>query len=382
MKNIKTGKKKIIITEYFVSLGGGQVVLLNMVKNLKKYFDVQVVLFNRGPLERELLKLGVKPYFIQSPKTVKHRYFWDSAPFLIKLARYFQKEKPAVVFANNFFSVKLSAGAAKINGVPLIWHKHVIIEKDKNSYLAGQLRLYAGLVDKIICVSQAVKRAMVAIGVPVAKLETVYNGIERQKPLVKEARLIRKKHKLGKSFVFGVLGFIRKNKGFDIFVKAAEVVLKKEKNVKFLVVGKAEKADEQFETDLKKYTKDRGLKKNIIFTGYGEKQKYMSAFNVFVLPSLSEPFGLVTIEAMAMGLPVIAFETGGTPEIISNGVDGFLIKDISKYALAEKMLEVYKKKNKIGKIKLQAMVTIKNRFTADRQAEKIKEIIENVISGN
>ena len=91
----------------------------------------------------------------------------------------------------------------------------------------------------------------------------------------------------------------------------------------------------------------------IIFIGkvpHEEVLKYMSLSDVFVLPSLSEGFPNVVLEAMASGLPIVATKVGGLPEIVKNGENGFLIKPRNSKELAKKILLILNDKELSGRM--------------------------------
>jgi len=375
-----TGKKKIVFLEYFPSLGGGQSVLLRLIDKMRHKYDVSALIFKKGHIEKELNRLKIKYSYIPSPKTVKFRHFFPMLMFQRKLITFLKTEKPNLIYANNFFSVKLSADAACFLRIPLIWHKHIIIDKAKNSYLARQIRHFSRLANKIICVSGAVKDSLSAIGVDEDRLIMVHNGMEIKPNREKNHRnKIRKKHGFSSNFVAGTVGFLRGNKGFDILIKAAALIKEKNRNIKFLITGSGEDNDTKTEYELKKLADDLDLRDTVVFAGYQDKDVYMPAFDAFVLPSPAEPFGLVTIEAMAKGLPVIAFNTGGTKEIIKNNYNGFLADKVNEALLAEKIMEVYKKRSKLAKIKRNAIKTVKEKFNLSKQTEKIGKIIDNTL---
>ncbi len=375
--------KKILFLEYFPFIGGGQAVLLRLIDKLKCKYDISVLVFKKGDIEKELTKLKIRYFHIPSPKTVKFRHFIPMFLFQKKLLAFLKEEKPDLIYANNFFSVKLSADTANFLKIPLIWHKHIIIDKTHNSYMARQIRHFSKMVRKIICVSKAVRDSLAALGVDENKLITVHNGIEiKDFKGRSQIQKIRKKYGFKDNFMAGSVGFLRSNKGFDILIKAAALIKEKNKDIKFLIIGKGEDNDVKTEHELKKLAEYLGLSDTLVFTGYQDKQAYLPAFDAFILPSPAEPFGLVTIEAMAQGLPVIAFNAGGTKEIIKNNYNGFLADNINESSLAEKILEVYTKRNKLLKIKKNAVKTVREKFTLENQVKEISRIINGVLGEN
>ncbi len=370
-------KKRILFVEYFSFIGGGQIVLLNLIKSLKKYYDIKVLLLNEGQLSKELQKLKIDYHLIQAPQKIKYRYFWQMFPAIFKIYRYIKEMKPDLIYANCFFAIKLLSPAIRLLKIKTIWHKHVIIEKKYNSYLAGQIRKYSKIADVIICVSNAVKKSLVDIGVDKDKLKVIYNGIKMPDiNMIKVRKEIRKKYKIGDKFLIGSIGFFRENKGFDIFIKCAGELKKLIKNLKFMLVGKSDMTQNSTEKNLKQLAKDSGLEKDFIFAGYIEKYKILPAFDLFVLPSHAEPFGLVTLEALSLGIPVVAFATGGTKEIIKNGYNGFLVKKLDYKDLSKKIVNILQNRKKLKTIRSNAKKTIIEKFNIKNQILKMVKIID------
>ena len=374
-----TGKKKLLFLEYFPFMGGGQAVLLSVIKFMKKYYEVEALIFNRGLIEAELKKLGVKTHYIQAPRNVKYRYITKSIPFHLRVADFLRRGNYSLVYSGGMTAVKLAGPSCLRLGIPLIWHKQVIIEKGYFSYNAGQARLLSGFASKIICVSNASKESMIRSGVKPSKISVVHNGIDIPGRLVMKRRdRIRKKYSVGKSFVCGTVCIFRKNKGLEILLETAAIIQKKKLPVKFMLAGRADKGEEWYEEKIRKEARDKGLD-NFIFTGYGDKYAFMPAFDLYVMPSPNEPFGLVTIEAMALGIPAAGFNSGGTGEIITDGVDGMLARGMGAGALAEKIEEACRNRGMVKRAGKNALKTAGEKFSLGRQMLEIGKVMEETL---
>jgi glycosyltransferase involved in cell wall biosynthesis len=121
------------------------------------------------------------------------------------------------------------------------------------------------------------------------------------------------------------------------------------------------------------------LEDTVIFTGKQDKYAYMPAFDLFLLPSYNEPFALVVLESMSVGVPVLSFDSGGTAEAVTDGVNGFILKEMTAKALAARILELSKNRSLIKKAGKNALATIKKRFTVERQVREIKNMIESTL---
>lgn len=132
------------------------------------------------------------------------------------------------------------------------------------------------------------------------------------------------------------VGRLSAEKGHSILIKAFLRALSDNPKLKLAIVG-----DGPLKSKLVKFSEQSENKGKILFYGYKKNiRKYLASADVFVLPSLYEGFGLAVIEAMAMGLPVIATTVGGIPEIISDGIEGYLVEPSNCIALATKILHL------------------------------------------
>lgn len=146
-----------------------------------------------------------------------------------------------------------------------------------------------------------------------------------------------------KKYDFCFVGRLTAEKGIFDFIEAASLIHKKNKNIKFLVVGDVpldnKKTNEELDTHYKE-------KKYITFVGFQTKlQDYYNESKILCLPSKREGMPRVILEASACGVPSIAYDVTGCNEAIRNGVNGFLVKNIDPVDLSVTMIEVLKKKN-------------------------------------
>jgi len=185
---------------------------------------------------------------------------------------------------------------------------------------------------KIIAISELVKRNILEhYHVDERDIEVIYNGVDLGRFHPENRNLyrdeIRRRHSIGENdFVVLFVGSGFERKGVEYLLRASEVV---SEPITVLVVGKGS------EEKMRRYIK----KQRVIFCGpQREIHKYYAASDIFVFPTMYEPFGNVHLEALASGLPVITTRLSGASEIIQEGVQGFVIdkpEDINM--LAEKV---------------------------------------------
>ena len=155
----------------------------------------------------------------------------------------------------------------------------------------------------------------------------------------------------------------------------------KDIDLKVFFIGEANfKKDQDYKKSIEEFIKNNNLNDKVFFLGFKKNiNDYINHCDLLVhCPVLDEGFGLVIIEAFCLGKVVVATRTGGIPEIIEDGVNGFLCR-IDKDDLANKILYVYNNQNKLGNIRNNAVKTIREKFTLIDQIRKTEKIYSIVL---
>jgi D-inositol-3-phosphate glycosyltransferase len=143
--------------------------------------------------------------------------------------------------------------------------------------------------------------------------------------------------------VLGVLGRLDPQKGQDDFIRSIPILLEHQTNLHFVIAGDETEGQSGFKKTLEDLSDKLGVRKNIQFIPFTNAvPEFMSAIDIFVLPSHSETFGFVLVEAMAMEKAIVATNSGGVPEIITDNSTGFLIPPRNEQALADALLRLIK----------------------------------------
>jgi len=165
------------------------------------------------------------------------------------------------------------------------------------------------------------------------------NGIELGRFQYESKDSIRKTLKFNdedKIIIF--VGNLRKVKGVEYLIESMKEITEKEKNAKLIILGDGEER-----SDLEELVSTLFMDKYIKFLGRISNEsipKYMMASDLFVLPSVSESFGIVNLEAMASGLPIVATKVGGVPEIIKENINGLLVEPRNSIDLSLKIIKL------------------------------------------
>ncbi|MFA5353212.1 MAG: glycosyltransferase family 4 protein [Thermodesulfovibrionales bacterium] len=204
------------------------------------------------------------------------------------------------------------------------------------SMLAIEKRLFTE-TKRIVANSEMVKRQIMKhYAVPEERITVIYNGVDLERfcPENRESwrQEVRERLKIdGDTQVLLFVGSGFERKGLPVFIDALAKL--KDREFKAMVIGKGDSCT------YRSITRDKGIGDKIVFIEpKKEIEKFYAAADLFVLPTLYDPFSNATIEAMASGLPVITSQNNGAAEIIQDGQEGYVLRDLSDAEeLAEKI---------------------------------------------
>lgn len=206
------------------------------------------------------------------------------------------------------------------------------------------------------------------------KIEMIYLGCEATNINKDRVEELRKSYNLTDEFVVGIVGRIEEAKGQYLVKEALEKL--KNLNIKALIVGHT--MDEKYLSDLKFKIQNSKLNDKVIFTGFTkEVNEHMQLFDVNILATPKETFGLVVIEAMANGVCVCATNQGGPLEIIEDGVDGVLFERNSE-DLADKIKMLYEDRELIKKLAVAGQKKASEIFDSKTQLAKLYDVIGKI----
>ncbi len=223
-----------------------------------------------------------------------------------------------VIHAHDWHTYYAGIAAQKVSGKPLVCHIHATefdrTGEDVNTIVFDIEKTGMMAADRVIAVSNLTRNTVInRHGINPDKVFTVHNAIE---PVEKPESVNIKKVLNEKVVTF--LGRITFQKGPEYFIEVAHKILQRDRNVRFVMAGSGDMLNKMIKRVAKLKIADR-----FHFTGFlkGEAVDRMFALsNVFVMPSVSEPFGLVPLEAMRTNVPVIVSKQSGVAEILKYAI--------------------------------------------------------------
>ncbi len=259
-----------------------------------------------------------------------------------KLAKIFKKGKYDIVHTHAWGTLVEGVLGAKLAGIPVIIHgEHGTFHRTGKRKIAQ--KLVFNWADRLLSVSDVLADDISkTIGIQRNKFHTIMNGVDtdRFKPDMKKRRHLRAQYALGdETILIGTVGRPTAVKNQQLMVKALPSLIKKFGDVRFMIIGMTPR--NSLRGDLEFLAKELGVSDNLIFTGpQSDIPGYLNAFDIFVLPSLSEGCSNVIQEAMATALPIVASNVGGTPELLSHNQTGLLFESNNVQALEEAIVRL------------------------------------------
>jgi glycosyltransferase involved in cell wall biosynthesis len=252
--------------------------------------------------------------------------FGQSAIYETAVERIVQLAEFDIIHAHDWLTCRAALRAKEISGKPLIIHVHSI-EADRAGTEDGgnpMVREIEGtammLADKIIAVSEHTKQAIIReYGIPEDKIDVVHNSFEQADLLLEQganAYQYLEKMKANGYKVVASIGRLTRQKGLPNLIYAFSQVVKYEPKSLLLMVGSGEQYYE-----LVRLSAQLGIARNVIFADFQRGKNYRDAYTIadlFVLPSVSEPFGLTPLEAIGYGTPALISKQSGVSEVIAN----------------------------------------------------------------
>jgi glycosyltransferase involved in cell wall biosynthesis len=318
-----------------LTVGGVQSMLLSTLPCFdKRRFNVRVCCTDRiGKVGRALQQRGVSVDLCRIRSRLHPVDLWS-------MAKWLKKNQIDIVHTHMYASNISGTVAAKMAGVPIIIsHIHAAHE-----WRSRHRALIERLLDRsrsgYIAVSEAVREAFLEkTGLDCRDRIRVIQNVHRftEEDVAPDPRALRQELRIpAASPVVGTITRLVPVKGLDVLLRAARLVADHLPEARFVIVGKGrEKAA------LAGLTSELGLERNVIFTGERVDVKdFYSLFDLFVLSSHSEGFGIVLLEAMHFGTPIVATAVGGIPELVRDGETGLLAPPDSPGPLADAILKL------------------------------------------
>jgi L-malate glycosyltransferase len=187
--------------------------------------------------------------------------------------------------------------------------------------------------NQVIVVSQSELELLGEHHLKVNKTTLIYNGVAETLPDLGRIAQLTKHFALNYKtpITIGTAARLTEAKGLRYLILAVAQLIDRHPEIRLIIAGEGE-----LENELRQLVLDLGISKHVVFAGYvTDLQNLLCLMQIFVLPSIQEPFGLVCAEAMSLGKPIVGTNVGGIPEQVVHGLTGFIVPPANPDALAD-----------------------------------------------
>jgi glycosyltransferase involved in cell wall biosynthesis len=229
---------------------------------------------------------------------------------------------------------------------------------------------------RVVCVSEDLRERCLASGVSPDRCALVENAIDTEE-FSRRLSPVEAKRRLGLSparFVIGAVGRLSREKGFDVLIRSVHRLLKEGLDVQLLVIGEGDQ-----ETELRALISQLGDEARISLLGYrSDMRDLYQAMDVFALSSLREGLPNVVLEAMALGVPVVATRVAGVPRLIRDGASGLLVEPSNEAALCGALRRLIGDAELRARLSREGRRTIETGYSFRARMDKIRAIYDQL----
>ena len=324
---------------------------------------------------KEVCTLGIPVQPFRLPYWRKVRDWPFILPAIFSLARQLERWDIDLVHLNEYWWTPVVWLAARLKHVPCVVHIRQQIEPKKIK------QYWLDRPHRLLTVSKDIQRVVVDAGIPSDRVEVMYSGFHRSRVrLDVDGRTIRHRYYLKETQpVIGTVANLFPRKGYEFLIHAISELRPMVPDLHCFIVGEGDGAYRERLTCL---ARELGITASVTFAGFQRGvDEMISAFDVFVLPSVLEGFGLVLLEAMALGKAVVASRVGGIPEIVRDGITGLLVPPRDSSQLASAILTLLRDpslRKTMGEAGQQRVAAC---FSIDQTLSTLYNVYRSVLNG-
>jgi glycosyltransferase involved in cell wall biosynthesis len=292
-----------------------------------------------------------------------------------RLSRLIKQLQPDVVHAHDPHGVAMGALALSMSTQlakpPLVAARRVDFHLKGNALSRWKYRQ----VDCFVCASDAIRRMLIADGVPAARAVTVHEGIDiGHVDAAPPADLHADLWLPHGSPIVGNVAALVPHKGQRHLIEAAAIVVTRVPDARFVIAGEGE-----LRPTLERSIKEHHLEKHVFLAGFRpDILSVHKSFDVFVMSSVSEGLGTSLLDAMACGKPVVATTAGGMPEVVDDGRTGLLVPPRDHTAMADAIVRLLRDAALRERMGAAGMARVRSEFSTERMVQDTLDVYRRV----
>ena len=389
------GKNKILYISRTSILGGAEISLLALIKELNRdiFYPIIVLPDRNGLFYDELKKLGVKVLIVRMAFIRNTFNIFLLAWFFINIIFvnfyffiYLIRNNIKIVVCNSFQDLFFISLPSKILRKIIIVYIKNILDKPWKKYIRTKFcELFA---DRVIAISKRNSLDFTLYSSKDNLAQVVYDGIDAQEFRVnydnKTNVFSKYLNKDNETFKIINIGNLSELKSQHLLLEALSTGILKSINIRVFLIGDVHfKKDIKYKERLLNFINANKLNDKVFLLGFKRNiGDFINYSDLLVhCPTIEEGLGLVILEAFSFGKIVIGTNIGGIPEMINNGKNGFLC-DVNKNDLAEKIFYVYSNKDKLEFIRNNAIKTVEKKFSLKVKVNKTERIYKDLLGLN
>lgn len=431
-KNVAPGSadsrhsRRILFVDHTAAMGGGEIALLNLVKNLDRTQYIPVVLLLQdGPLHAKLLDAGIETHLYAVAGGVlgarkdtlglrtlmQLRDVRQACGAVFGVAQWIRRLNVDLVHTNSLKADIIGGLAARLCRKTVIWHVRDRIDSD---YLPGPVVHAFRVLTKFIptwviansgaTLNTLRRRSRSSAAIPSGISIDSPEGLKWHDGGTIGSRTgVRVVHdgtiaaaELGDALAsnqeagftsnpaspcVALVGRITRWKGQHIFLQAAAWTHRRFPEARFQIVGAALFDEKEYEAEIRALAVNLGTEGYVEFMGFRSNiPQYMAGIDLLVHASTTgEPFGQVLIEAMSLGKPVVATNGGGVPEIVVHGETGLLVPMDDGVAMAEAICQILADPQTAARMGERGRLRVGEQFTIGHTVEKVQKVYDQLL---
>ncbi len=357
--------------KHLAKLGGGGKSLLSLLTQIPEQgWQAHVVVPAEGQFTDALVDMGI-PHTIFPFRLLNWRRPAEAARTTLAWRRIMQKVNPSLIHANGFDLSRSFALAAGSLGIPYITHVRFPVEPEGARWVLRGLPKPAAFIFNSQAMQDRLWQDVVKYA-PHSRPYTVHNAVDL-------TSFTPAPWPEGPPYRIGIVANFALFKRHEDFLRMAAEMLKTRQDMEFWIVGDDTEGSGR-RAVLETLARELGIAPYARFLGHrGDIPDIMRQLHVLVVPSQFEPFGRVVIEAMACGRPVVASRDGGIPEIIEEGLSGYLVEVGNCAGFADRVLQLLANRGLWDAMSSRAVSAIHKRFSIATHTKNIVRIYGDVL---
>jgi glycosyltransferase involved in cell wall biosynthesis len=355
--------------------GGPERQMLGLAHHLPATYQSMFLSFAEGGRCRQFLSTARHHGFEAVALTYDTPHLWSAVR---EIAGHLERMGADVLCCHGYKANVLGRIAARRQQIPVVAVSRGWTAENFKVRLYERLdRFHLRWMDQVVCVSEAQAARVRRAGVRPDRIRVIYNAIDPMRFHEPDARYrakLLRYFRQPRMHVIGAAGRLSPEKGFEVLVKAAERVLREQPCTGFVLFGEGPER-----TNLQKQISAAGLGQSFILAGFrADLDRFLPHLDLLVLPSYTEGLPNVVLEAFAAGVPVVATAVGGTPEVVEEGVSGYLVPAGDAETMAERICQALSHPDDLPDMGRKGRLCVQEKFGFATQAELYRELFEQL----